>query len=194
MRPLHSTTKKSRLGQLFISRLYGTRIIAVAMQGLLTTRVCASTGAYPFVWHRANSRKNTASQQTRGQCPKSGIALENMKSSKIKDLQSAWLPYSDTFQQNITKASGTEYRRLQPMVGLTIDYLDAVQKRNRGSGLHAMICEHLGYSAYENNGTYPDIANQSQYFSIKWLFATAKARLQYLPSHQDRYQSNNDPR
>lgn len=52
------------------------------------------------------------------------------------------------------------YRRLQPMVGSTIDYLDAVQERNRGAELHAMICEHLGYSVYEDDGTYPDIANQ----------------------------------
>lgn len=52
------------------------------------------------------------------------------------------------------------YRRLQPMVGLSIDYLDAVQERNRGAELHAMICEHLGYSIYEDDGVYPDIANQ----------------------------------
>ena len=52
------------------------------------------------------------------------------------------------------------YRRLQPMVGRSIDYLDAVQERNRGAELHAMICEHLGYSIYEDDGTYPDIANQ----------------------------------
>lgn len=52
------------------------------------------------------------------------------------------------------------YQRLQPMVGRTIDYLDAVQERNRGAELHAMICEHLGYSIYEDDGTYPDIANQ----------------------------------
>lgn len=52
------------------------------------------------------------------------------------------------------------YRRLQPMVGLTIDYLDAIQERNRGAELHAMICEYLGYSIYEDDGTYPDIANQ----------------------------------
>lgn len=52
------------------------------------------------------------------------------------------------------------YRRLQPLVGQTIDYLDAVQERNRGAELHAMICQHLGYSFYEDDGTYPDIANQ----------------------------------
>ena len=52
------------------------------------------------------------------------------------------------------------YRRLQPMIGLSVDYLDAVQERNRGARLHAMICEHLGYSLFEDDGTYPDIANQ----------------------------------
>ena len=46
------------------------------------------------------------------------------------------------------------------MVGQTVDYLDAVQERNRGAELHAMICDHLGYSIYEDDGTYPDIANQ----------------------------------
>ena len=46
------------------------------------------------------------------------------------------------------------------MVGKSISYLDAVQERNRGAELHAMICEHLGYSSYEDDGSYPDIANQ----------------------------------
>lgn len=52
------------------------------------------------------------------------------------------------------------YRRLLPMVGSTINYLDAIQERNRGAELHALICNHLGYSYYDDNGTYPDIANQ----------------------------------
>lgn len=52
------------------------------------------------------------------------------------------------------------YQRLCPMIGQTIAYLDAVQERNRGAELHAMICENLGYSIYEDDGTYPDIANQ----------------------------------
>lgn len=52
------------------------------------------------------------------------------------------------------------YKRLLPMVDQSISYLDAVQERNRGAELHAMICDHLGYSIYEDDGTYPDIANQ----------------------------------
>ena len=46
------------------------------------------------------------------------------------------------------------------MVGRNISYLDAVQERNRGAELHAMICDHLGYSYFDDDGTYPDIANQ----------------------------------
>ena len=52
------------------------------------------------------------------------------------------------------------FKRLFPMVGKTISYLDAVQERNRGAELHSMICQYLGYSIYEDDGTYPDIANQ----------------------------------
>lgn len=52
------------------------------------------------------------------------------------------------------------YHRLSPIVGKSISYLDAVQERNRGAKLHAMICEYLGYSRYEDDGLYPDIANQ----------------------------------
>lgn len=52
------------------------------------------------------------------------------------------------------------YSKLLPMVGKSIDYLDAVQERNRGAELHKMICEHLGYSKYEDDGSYPDLVNQ----------------------------------
>lgn len=52
------------------------------------------------------------------------------------------------------------YQRLLPMVGKSISYIDAIQERNRGAELHSMICEHLGYSTYKDDGTYPDIINQ----------------------------------
>lgn len=52
------------------------------------------------------------------------------------------------------------YSRLLPIVGTSISYLNATQERNRGAKLHAMICKHLGYTIYEDNGTYPDIFNQ----------------------------------
>ena len=52
------------------------------------------------------------------------------------------------------------YSRLLPMVGQSISYLDAVQERNRGAELHDMICMHLGYGRFADDGSYPDIANQ----------------------------------
>ena len=52
------------------------------------------------------------------------------------------------------------YELLVPLLGETLDYLDAVQERNRGAGLHRLICNQLGYSDYEDDGTYPDIMNQ----------------------------------
>lgn len=52
------------------------------------------------------------------------------------------------------------YKRLLPLVGTTIRYLDALQDRNRGSELHAAICQKLGYSQYADNGSYPDIVHQ----------------------------------
>lgn len=52
------------------------------------------------------------------------------------------------------------YARLLPIIGQSINYLDAVQERNRGAELHKIICRYLGYSTYEDNGQYPDITNQ----------------------------------
>lgn len=52
------------------------------------------------------------------------------------------------------------YNRLLPISGRELDYLDALQERNRGSELHAMICKQLGYSTYADDGKYPDIVHQ----------------------------------
>lgn len=52
------------------------------------------------------------------------------------------------------------YERLLPMVDHCIDYLNPLQERNRGAELHKLICQHLGYSVYKDDGSYPDIANQ----------------------------------
>lgn len=52
------------------------------------------------------------------------------------------------------------YEKLTPIVGQSVSYIDATQERNRGAELHALICSHLGYSHYEDDGFYPDITNQ----------------------------------
>lgn len=54
----------------------------------------------------------------------------------------------------------TIYEKLLPLTGTRINYLAAIQERNRGAELHRLICKQLGYSTYEDDGTYPDIKNQ----------------------------------
>lgn len=52
------------------------------------------------------------------------------------------------------------FNRLHSLIGKEIHYLNATQERNRGAGLHEMICKNLGYTNYEDDGSYPDIKNQ----------------------------------
>ncbi len=81
-----------------------------------------------------------------------------------------WITYPHTCLNNVNPNDDPSrhkllpieeiFDRLQPMVGLRIDYLDSLQERNRGAQLHKLICKYLGYSIYEDDGTYPDIVNQ----------------------------------
>ena len=52
------------------------------------------------------------------------------------------------------------FKRLKPLVGQDIDFINATQERNRGAKLHAAICKQLGYQTYTDDGEYPDIVNQ----------------------------------
>ena len=52
------------------------------------------------------------------------------------------------------------FTQLKPLEGSTIPYLDALQERNRGEGLHRLICKALGYSSIKDDGSYPDVLNQ----------------------------------
>lgn len=95
---------------------------------------------------------------------------ENICSSNDTPAVSSWLTNANASLRNVNPnqfprrgqllSISEIYQRLLPMVGKTIDYIDAIQERNRGAELHAMICDHLGYAYYEDDGTYPDIANQ----------------------------------
>jgi hypothetical protein len=58
------------------------------------------------------------------------------------------LPISDVFT------------RVSSLAGKSIPHLDYLQERNRGAGLHSLICDKLGYRSYEDDGAYPDIMNQ----------------------------------
>lgn len=52
------------------------------------------------------------------------------------------------------------YRRLQPLVGRTLLNIGLDQERNRGAGLHAVVCELLDLDGYADFGQFPDVPNQ----------------------------------
>ncbi|MBE0471502.1 MAG: restriction endonuclease [Methyloprofundus sp.] len=52
------------------------------------------------------------------------------------------------------------FSRLSPLVGCKFKDPGVDQERNRGEGLHRLICEYLGYSRYEDKGQFPDIRHQ----------------------------------
>ncbi|CAK7019720.1 hypothetical protein EV679_1514 [Kerstersia gyiorum] len=52
------------------------------------------------------------------------------------------------------------YQRLAPLVGSSFPDLGADQERNRGAGLHALVCRQLGYQHYLDDGQFPDVRQQ----------------------------------
>jgi len=52
------------------------------------------------------------------------------------------------------------FEKLKSIVGLKIKDSGFDQDRNRGAELHKLVCQHLGYSSYQDNGQFPDILNQ----------------------------------
>ena len=52
------------------------------------------------------------------------------------------------------------FHRLSGLVGKQFNDPGIDQERNRGEGLHRLVCEYLGYNSYEDNGQFPDIRHQ----------------------------------
>lgn len=52
------------------------------------------------------------------------------------------------------------FDKLKELVGKSFNDLGYDQERNRGAGLHHLICQIIGYDAYLDNGRFPDIVNQ----------------------------------
>lgn len=52
------------------------------------------------------------------------------------------------------------YSRLSGLVGKEFIDPGVLQDRNRGAGLHNLVCEALGYSSYADDGKFPDVKNQ----------------------------------
>lgn len=52
------------------------------------------------------------------------------------------------------------FKRLSPLIGTEFIDPGKVHERNRGAGLHRLVCQQLGYSRYEDNGQFPDVRHQ----------------------------------
>ena len=52
------------------------------------------------------------------------------------------------------------YERLGLLLGRTIPSFRSDQERSRGTALHRLVCEALGYGAYQDDGQFPDIRHQ----------------------------------
>jgi hypothetical protein len=80
--------------------------------------------------------------------------VNNSKPSRFSVLpsshpdESSLLPIAELFQ------------RLKKLVGNTFHHVGHDQERNRGSVLHRLACEALGYLRYADDGQFPDVRNQ----------------------------------
>jgi hypothetical protein len=52
------------------------------------------------------------------------------------------------------------FESLRSLVGVVIADSGVDQERNRGAVLHRLICQHLGYQDFKDDGQFPDIRNQ----------------------------------
>ena len=55
---------------------------------------------------------------------------------------------------------GEIYNRLQALVGQDFSDTGYDQERNRGATLHRLVCQHLGYTNYQDDGQFPDVRHQ----------------------------------
>lgn len=52
------------------------------------------------------------------------------------------------------------FDRLKGLVGRSFPDAGIAQERNRGAGLHRLVCKALGYPNYKDDGRFPDVRNQ----------------------------------
>ena len=52
------------------------------------------------------------------------------------------------------------YERLKSLVGESFPDTGHDQERNRGAALHRLVCQHLGYADYRDDGQFPDVRHQ----------------------------------
>ena len=52
------------------------------------------------------------------------------------------------------------FDKLQPLVGASFPDIGYDQERKRGAMLHRLVCQHLGYVDYRDDGQFPDVRHQ----------------------------------
>lgn len=52
------------------------------------------------------------------------------------------------------------FERLSKLVGTSFVDRGYDQERNRGADLHRLVCQHLGYESYRDDGQFPDVRHQ----------------------------------
>jgi hypothetical protein len=52
------------------------------------------------------------------------------------------------------------FERLRLLIGHSFSDAGRDQERNRGAGLHRLVCQQLGYANYKDDGRFPDVRNQ----------------------------------
>jgi hypothetical protein len=55
---------------------------------------------------------------------------------------------------------GEIFERLRTLIGTAFPDRGYDQERNRGAALHRLVCEHLGYADYRDDGQFPDVRHQ----------------------------------
>lgn len=78
----------------------------------------------------------------------SGIELKNIATPVNHPNSGELLPISSVFE------------RLSSLVGKTFTDAGSDQERNRGAGLHRLVCSALGYGSYQDDGQFPDVRHQ----------------------------------
>ena len=78
----------------------------------------------------------------------SGVDLGSVASPTHHPQAGQLLPISEIFE------------RLKSLIGEGFTDVGSDQERNRGAALHRLVCRHLGYADYQDDGHFPDVRHQ----------------------------------
>lgn len=89
------------------------------------------------------------------------LALILRPRSDIADAELAKLSPIQPPQPELTLSVGAVFGRLENLVGQSFEDPGVLQDRNRGEGLHRLVCEALGLDGFADRGQFPDVPCQA---------------------------------